>query len=80
MCVCGSANNTHPLSLGGTNGKYPINGIYSVSPPPPVFFMTPSYKLYVVIYSTLLCKKIARAPGGHKRFMLTKRGGGGETE
>ena len=25
----------------------------------------------------LICKKIARAPGGHKRFMLTKLGGGG---
>ena len=25
----------------------------------------------------LLCKKTARAPGGHKRFMLTKMGGGG---
>ena len=24
--------------------------------------------------------KIARAPGGHKRFMLTKLGGGGKTE
>ena len=25
--------------------------------------------------STLLCKEIARVPGGHKRFMLTKLGG-----
>ena len=32
--------------------------------------MTPSYKFYVV-------KKIARASGGHKKFMLTKLGGGG---
>ena len=31
----------------------------------------------MLLYSTLLCKKIARAPGGHKRFMLTKLGGGG---
>ena len=23
----------------------------------------------------LLCKKITRAPGGHRRFMLTKLGG-----
>ena len=30
------------------------------------------------LYSTLLCKKIARAPGGHERFMLTKLGGGAE--
>ena len=31
----------------------------------------------MLLYSTLLCKKKARAPGGHKRFMLTKLGGGG---
>ena len=29
----------------------------------------------MLLYSTLLCKKIARAPGGHKKFMLTKVGG-----
>ena len=27
-------------------------------------------------YSSSLCKKIARAPGGHKKFMLTKLGRG----
>ena len=32
----------------------------------------------MLLYSTLLCKKIARAPGGHKKFMLTKLGGGRE--
>ena len=31
-----------------------------------------------LLYSTLLCKKIAGAHGGHKRFMLTKLGGGGK--
>ena len=31
----------------------------------------------VLLYSTLLCKKIARASGGLKKFMLTKLGGGG---
>ena len=41
---------------------------------PPSVFMTPSYKF--LLYSTLLCKKIARAPGGHRRFMPTKLGGG----
>ena len=30
-----------------------------------------------LLYSTLLCKKIARALGGHERFMLTKLWGGG---
>ena len=29
------------------------------------------------LYSILLCKKIARASGSHKKFMLTKLGGGG---
>ena len=29
----------------------------------------------MLLYGSLLCKKIARAPGGHKRFMLTKLGG-----
>ena len=43
---------------------------------PPVFFMTPVI-IYMLLYRTLLSKKIARAPGGHKRFMLTKLGGGG---
>ena len=52
--------------------------IYSVSPPPPppVFFMTPVTN-YMLLYSTLLYTKIARAPMGHKRFKLTKLGGGG---
>ena len=30
-----------------------------------------------MLYSTLLCKKIARAPGGQNKFMLTKLRGGG---
>ena len=29
----------------------------------------------MLLFSTLLCKKIARAPGGHKKIMLTKLGG-----
>ena len=47
-------------------------GIYSVSAPS--VFMTPVTN-YMLLYSTLLCKKIARPPGGHKKFMLTKLGG-----
>ena len=31
----------------------------------------------MLLYSMLLCKKIARAPWGHKKFKLTKLGGGG---
>ena len=45
-------------------------GIYSVSTPPVSYDM--------LLYSTLLCKKMARATGGHKKFMLTKLGGGGD--
>ena len=42
-----------------------------------LFSITPVTN-YLLLYSTLLCKKIARAPGGHKKFMLTKLGGGAE--
>ena len=52
--------------------------IYSVLPPPPVFFWPPVTN-YVLLYSTLLCKNNARAPGGHKKYIPTKLGGG-ETE
>ena len=37
---------------------------------PPVFFMTPVTN-YMLLYSTLLCKKIARAPGVIKNYALT---------
>ena len=50
--------------------------INSVCPPPSVFCRPPVTN-YMLLYSTLLCKKIGRAPEGHKRFMLTKLGGGG---
>ena len=40
-------------------------------------FFWPPFTNYLFLYSTLLCKKLACAPGGHKKFMLTKRGGGG---
>ena len=43
---------------------------------PQLFFMTPVTN-HMLLYSTLLCEKIERAPGGHKKFMLTKLGGGG---
>ena len=43
----------------------------------PQCFLSPPVTNYMLLYSTLLCKKIARAPGGHKKFMLTKLGGGG---
>ena len=49
--------------------------IHSVSAPS--VFYDPPVTHYMLLYSTLLCKKIARAPGGHKRFTLTKLGGGG---
>ena len=40
--------------------------------PPPQCFLWPSVTNSMMLYSTLRCKKIARAPGGHKKFMLTK--------
>ena len=33
---------------------------------------------YALLYSTLLCKNNARAPGGHKTYIPTKLGGGGQ--
>ena len=48
---------------------------------PPVFYDPQLQINSILLHSTLLCRKIARAPGGHKKFMLTKLGGGGgETE
>ena len=44
------------------------------SVPPPLFFMTPVTNY--VLYSTLLCKTIARAPGVHKTYIPTKLGEG----
>ena len=41
----------------------------------PQVFLWPPVTNYMLLYSTLLCKKIACAPGGHKKFMLTKLGG-----
>ena len=41
---------------------------------PPSVFYNPQLE---IIYGTLLSKKISRAPGGHKRFILTKLGVGG---
>ena len=49
--------------------------IYSVSLSPSVF--TPPVTNFMLLYSTLLCKKIARAPGGVQKYKPTKRWGGG---
>ena len=57
--------------------RKPKNGIYSVSapqrvlrpPPPPV-------TNYMLLYSTLPSKKIARAPGGRKNKSPLSWGGG----
>ena len=38
---------------------------------PSVFLLLPVIN-YMLSYSTLLCKKIARAHGGHKRYLRTK--------
>ena len=44
--------------------------------PPPVL-LTPPVTNYMLLYSTLLCKQIERAPGGHKKYELNVGGGGG---
>ena len=48
--------------------------LFRPPPPPPVCFTPPTYTNYMLLYSTLLCKKIARAPGGRKKYKLTKLG------
>ena len=40
----------------------------------PLCFYDPKVTNYMLLYSTLLCKKKARAPEGHKRFMVSKLG------
>ena len=72
--------------LGGTNGKDPfflkfllivkVNSFYRSILSSPQCFCDPPVTNYMLLYSTLLCKKTARAPGGHKKFILTKLGGG----
>ena len=55
--------------------------IYSV--PPPKCYLRPKLQNYMLLYSTLLCKKTARAPGGGwgcKNISPQSRGGGGGTE
>ena len=42
---------------------------------PPVFFYDPQLQILCCYIARSYVKK-ARAPGGHKRFMLTKLGGG----
>ena len=49
--------------------------IYSVSPPPPQCVLRPPVTNYMLLYSTLICKKIARVPGGRKKYKLIKLGG-----
>ena len=49
--------------------------IYSAPPPPPPVCFTPPVTNYMLLYGTLLCKKIARAPGGRTKYKLTKLGG-----
>ena len=45
--------------------------------PPGVFCEINKYVTnYMLLYSTLLCKKVARAAGDDKRFMLSRWGGG----
>ena len=45
--------------------------------PPPQCFYDAQLQI-ICCYLAVTCKKIAHVPGGHKRFMLTKLGGGGQ--
>ena len=54
-----------------------IYGSWTYSVSAPQCFLWPPVTNFILLYSTLLCKKKARAPGGHKKFVLTKLGGGG---
>ena len=47
--------------------------IYSVLPPQ--YFLRPPVTNYMLLYSRLLCKKVARAPGGRKKYKPTRLGG-----
>ena len=49
-------------------------GIYSV--PSPQCFLRPPVTNYMLLYSTLLCKRIARAPGVVKNISSLRWGGG----
>ena len=44
-------------------------------PPPPPSVFTPPVTNYMLLYSTLLCTKIARAPGGVKNISSLRWGG-----
>ena len=72
-----SANYMHPLRWGeSTNGSIFFGSILFR----PQCFLLPPVTYYMLLYSALLCKKIAHAPGSHKKFMLTKLGGGGQKQ
>ena len=49
--------------------------LFCFAPPPPPVFLHPPVTNYMLLYCPFLCKKIARASGCHKKFMLTKLGG-----
>ena len=53
-------------------------GILDLLCPPFIVCYKPPVTNYVLLYSTLLCENNARAPGGHKTYIPTKLGGGGE--
>ena len=66
--------------LGTDNGDKDLLRIYSVRPPPPSpdppGFLTPPVTNWMLLYSTLLCKKIARGPGESKNISSLRWRGG----
>ena len=56
-------------------GDWEILGYIFCFAPPIMFFMNPNTN-YVFLCNTLLCKKIARAPGVYKRYVPGNLGEG----
>ena len=54
-----------------------IVGAFHFVPPPPPHVMRPPAREHVSFHSNSLCKDMARAFGGCKKYAPTKLGGGG---
>ena len=69
---------TEQDSFGFFRSSFDFNKFSDLFCSPPSVFYAPPVTNYMLLYSTFLCKKIARAPGGRKKYKPTKLGGGGE--
>ena len=75
VCVCRYVSNGRHRNF-VSKGRQKIIRTYSLSPAP-VIFMTPELQIICCLIARYYVRKIALAPGGHKRYMLTELGGGG---